>query len=105
VDCRVQTGNLPSGVAFRQDGTRAYANNEANFSVTSMNVDDGFCLTLRLDSEALDAQTLWIFAAVLKSIDSTTPLFRSEADDFRDALRTQGTCPPPAPRPDVPRLR
>ncbi|MGH8070049.1 MAG: YncE family protein, partial [Candidatus Entotheonellia bacterium] len=49
VDCRVQTGNLPSGVAMRQDGTRGYANNEANFSVTSMNVDDGFCLTLQLD--------------------------------------------------------
>ena len=41
-DCRVQTGNLPSGVAMRRDGTRAYANNEANFSVTSMNVDNGF---------------------------------------------------------------
>src|SRR5262249_27004895 len=26
VDCRIQTGNLPSGVAMRQDGTRAYAN-------------------------------------------------------------------------------
>ena len=49
VDCRVQTGNLPSGVAMRQDGTRAYANNEANFSVTSMNVEDGLCLTLELD--------------------------------------------------------
>jgi mono/diheme cytochrome c family protein len=49
VDCRVQTGNLPSGVAMRQDGTRGYANNEANFSVTSMNIDDGLCLTLRLD--------------------------------------------------------
>jgi YVTN family beta-propeller protein len=49
VDCRVQTGNLPSGVAMRQDGTRAYANNEANFSVTSMNIDDGVCLTLQLD--------------------------------------------------------
>jgi DNA-binding beta-propeller fold protein YncE len=49
VDCRAQTGNLPSGVAMRQDGTRAYANNEANFSVTSLNVDDGFCLTLQLD--------------------------------------------------------
>ena len=52
VDCRVQTGNLPSGVAMRQDGTRAYANNEANFSVTSMNVDDGFCLTLQLDIDS-----------------------------------------------------
>jgi YVTN family beta-propeller protein len=49
VDCRIQTGNLPSGVAMRQDGTRAYANNEANFSVTSMNIDDGICLTLNLD--------------------------------------------------------
>ena len=49
VDCRLQTGNLPSGVAMRQDGTRAYANNEANFSVTSMNIDDGICLTLQLD--------------------------------------------------------
>jgi DNA-binding beta-propeller fold protein YncE/mono/diheme cytochrome c family protein len=49
VDCRIQTGNLPSGVAIRQDGTRGYANNEANFSVTSMNIEDGFCLTLQLD--------------------------------------------------------
>ena len=52
VDCRVQTGNLPSGVAMRQDGTRGYANNEANFSVTSMNVDDGFCLTIQLDIDS-----------------------------------------------------
>ncbi len=49
VDCRIQTGNLPSGVAMRQDGTRGYANNEANFSVTSMNIADGICLTLQLD--------------------------------------------------------
>jgi len=49
VDCRVQTGNLPSGIAMRQDGTRGYANNEANFSVTSMNIDDGVCLMLQLD--------------------------------------------------------
>jgi hypothetical protein len=49
VDCRLQTGNLPSGVAMRKDGTRAYANNEANFSATSMNTKNGFCLTLKLD--------------------------------------------------------
>jgi YVTN family beta-propeller protein len=57
VDCRVQTGNLPSGVAMRRDGTRAYANNEANFSVTSMNVDDGFCLTLQLDISSSEPPT------------------------------------------------
>ena len=54
VDCRVQTGNLPSGVAMRKDGTRGYANNEANFSVTSMNVDDGLCLTLKLDIDSAE---------------------------------------------------
>src|SRR5262245_8959252 len=52
VDCRLQTGNLPSGVAMRQDGTRGYANNEANFSVTSMNIEDGLCLTLQLDIDS-----------------------------------------------------
>jgi YVTN family beta-propeller protein len=62
VDCRVQTGNLPSGVAMRQDGTRAYANNEANFSVTSMNVEDGFCLTLELDSESAEPPAPGSFA-------------------------------------------
>jgi hypothetical protein len=29
----------------------------------------------------------------LKSIDGTTVPFRSEGDDFRDAIRLQGTCP------------
>jgi hypothetical protein len=52
VDCRLQTGNLPSGVAIRKDGTRAYANNEANFSVTSMDTDN--CLTLQLDISSSD---------------------------------------------------
>ena len=54
MDCRIQTGNLPSGVAMRKDGTRGYANNEANFSVTSMNVDDGVCLTLQLDIDSAE---------------------------------------------------
>jgi YVTN family beta-propeller protein len=54
VDCRVQTGNLPSGVAMRQDGTRGYANNEANFSVTSMIIEDGLCLTLQLDIDSAE---------------------------------------------------
>src|SRR6516225_1044600 len=47
VDCRLQTGNLPNGVAMRKDGTRGYANNEANFSITSMDTNN--CLTLQLD--------------------------------------------------------
>jgi hypothetical protein len=39
---------------MRKDGTRGYANNEANFSVTSMNVDDGLCLTQRLDIDSAE---------------------------------------------------
>src|SRR5262245_45275383 len=62
VDCRVQTGNLPSGVAMRQDGTRAYANNEANLSVTSMNLDAGLCLTLQLDIASSTAPAPGSFA-------------------------------------------
>ena len=37
---------------MRQDGTRGYANNEANFSVTSMNIEDGVCLTLQRDIDS-----------------------------------------------------
>jgi YVTN family beta-propeller protein len=44
VDCRLETGNLPSGVAMRQDGTLAYANNEADFSVTRLFIAGGACL-------------------------------------------------------------
>ena len=54
VDCRIQTGNLPSGVAMRKDGTRAYANNEANFSVTSMNIENGSCRPLHLDIDSAE---------------------------------------------------
>lgn len=38
---RFQTGNLPSGVVISKNdgGKRAYANNEANFSVTSMDLE------------------------------------------------------------------
>ena len=39
---------------MRQDGTRGYANNEANFSVTSMNIEDGLCLTLQLDIDSAE---------------------------------------------------
>ena len=39
---------------MRSDRTRAYANNEANFSVTSMNIEDGFCLTQQLDIDSAE---------------------------------------------------
>jgi cytochrome c peroxidase len=47
----------------------------------------------------LTAQQQADLLAFLKSIDSTTQHFRSEGDDFRDAVRQQGTCPPPPPMP------
>ena len=36
---RFPTGNLPSGVVVSSDGKRAYANNEANFSATAINLE------------------------------------------------------------------
>ena len=45
----------------------------------------------------LSAQERADLLVYLKSIDGTTAHFRSEADDFRDAVRAQGTCPMPPP--------
>src|SRR4029450_10484551 len=50
--------------------------------------------TIQTELTAAQRADLLVF---LKSIDGTTAHFRSEGDAFRDALRTQGTCPPPAP--------
>ena len=45
----------------------------------------------------LTAQQRGDLLVFLKAIDGTTPHFRSEGDVFRDSVRLQGTCPPPAP--------
>ena len=50
--------------------------------------------TIATELTALEQADLLAF---LKSIDGTTARFRSEGDEFRDALRLQGTCPPLAP--------
>jgi YVTN family beta-propeller protein len=113
VDCRLQTGNLPSGVAIRKDGTRAYANNEVNFSVTSMNIEDGICLTLQLDIDSAqppDPGTL-LHAVLVGKLAFFTALgipdndiFGTNIRDFvprdfkgkmsRDAWSSCGSCHP-----------
>jgi YVTN family beta-propeller protein len=89
VDCRIQTGNLPSGIAMRQDGTRGYANNEANFSVTSMNIDDGFCLTLQLDisSSTPPAPGSFDHAVLLGKVAFFTALGIPDNDIFGTPIR------------------
>jgi YVTN family beta-propeller protein len=113
VDCRVQTGNLPSGVVMRQDGTRGYTNNEANFSVTSMNVEDGLCLTLQLDIDSAEppapgslAHAILVgklaFFTALGIPDNdifSTPIRNFELRNFKgkmskDAWSTCGSCHP-----------
>jgi hypothetical protein len=42
---RFQTGNLPNGVVISKDGRRAYANNEANVSITAMDLVTNTVLT------------------------------------------------------------
>jgi YVTN family beta-propeller protein len=89
VDCRIQTGNLPSGVAMRQDGTRGYANNEANFSVTSMNIEDGFCLTRKLDipSSTLPAPGQFAHAVLVGKLAFFTALGIPDNDIFGMDMR------------------
>jgi len=89
VDCRIQTGNLPSGVAMRQDGTRGYANNEANFSVTSMNIDDGFCLTLQLDISSSEPPAPGSFdhAVLVGKVAFFTALGIPDNDSFGTPIR------------------
>ena len=89
VDCRIQTGNLPSGVAIRRDGTRGYANNEANLSVTSMNIEDGFCLTLQLDiaSSTPPAPGSFEHAVLLGKIAFFTALGIPDNDIFGTPIR------------------
>jgi YVTN family beta-propeller protein len=89
VDCRIQTGNLPSGVAIRQDGTRGYANNEANLSVTSMNIEDGFCLTQQLDisSSTPPAPGDFKHAVIVGKVAFFTALGIPDNDIFGTELR------------------
>jgi hypothetical protein len=51
-------------------------------------------ITDTLSAQGASAADLLLF---LRSIDGTTDHLRSEGDEFRDFLRTQGTCPSPAP--------
>ena len=37
---RLKTGNLPTGVVISSDGRRAYTNNEANVSVSALNLQN-----------------------------------------------------------------
>ena len=52
----------------------------------------GFPPTTTIATELTAAEQADLLA-FLKSIDGTTAHFRSEGDEFRDALRLQGTCP------------
>jgi hypothetical protein len=49
--------------------------------------------TIQTELSALQRAYLLVF---MKSIDGTTSSIRSEGDNFRDSLRLQRTCPPPA---------
>ena len=47
---RLQTGNMPTGVVMSSDGTRAYANNEINTSVTALDLTNNAVLKRDIDS-------------------------------------------------------
>lgn len=49
---RLQTGNLPSGVVMNSDGTRVYANNELNTSITAIDLGSNTVLARDIESSA-----------------------------------------------------
>ena len=49
---RLQTGNMPTGIVMSSDGTRAYANNEINTSVTALDLANNAVLERDIESSA-----------------------------------------------------
>ena len=47
---RLQTGNMPTGVVMSSDGSRAYANNEINTSVTALDLTNNVVLKRDIES-------------------------------------------------------
>ncbi len=47
---RLQTGNMPTGVVMSSDGTRAYANNEINTSITALDLANNAVLDRDIES-------------------------------------------------------
>jgi DNA-binding beta-propeller fold protein YncE len=47
---RLQTGNMPTGIVMSSDGTRGYANNELNTSVTALDLANNVVLKRDIDS-------------------------------------------------------
>ncbi|HEY3242721.1 MAG TPA: beta-propeller fold lactonase family protein [Phycisphaerae bacterium] len=49
---RIRTGNLPNGVVINSNGTRAYTNNEAGYSVTAIDLQNNSTMQLDISSSA-----------------------------------------------------
>lgn len=47
---RLQTGNMPTGIVMSNDGTRAYANNEINTSITALDLANNAVLDRDIES-------------------------------------------------------
>ncbi len=108
---RFQTGNLPSGVFMSRDGTRAYAYNDINLSVTVMNLENNTVITRDLPTgtppdpgsweHAVEMGKLVFFTALgvpdngltgteLRAIDPVQ--FRGKSSD--NAWSSCGSCHP-----------
>ena len=71
---RFQTGNLPNGVVISQDARRAYANNEANVSVTAMDLTGNTVLTRDIPAGEPPAPGTFAHAVLLGKLAFFTAL-------------------------------
>jgi mono/diheme cytochrome c family protein len=84
---RFQTGNLPSGVVMTTNGKRAYVNNEANCSVTAINLETNTVIERDIESCEPPAPGTRAHRVVMGKIAFFTALGIPDNDFFATPLR------------------
>jgi YVTN family beta-propeller protein len=85
---RLQTGNIPNGVVVSRDGTRAYTNNEVNFSVTALDLVNHTVLALDIPSSTPPAPGTFEHAALVGKLVFFTALGVPDNGIFRMPVRS-----------------
>jgi YVTN family beta-propeller protein len=71
---RFQVGNLPNGVVITRDGTRAYVNNEANVSISALDLQTNTVLTRDIPSGTPPAPGTFAHAVLVGKLAFFTAL-------------------------------
>jgi DNA-binding beta-propeller fold protein YncE len=84
---RFRTGNLPDGVVISYDGRLAYVNNQANVSVTTINLETSSVITLDVPSGEPPAPGTFEHAVLVGKVAFFTALSIPDNDFFGTDIR------------------